>query len=437
MARLLIVTTGLTGITNASLELARRLAADDHAVTLAAPRPVGPTVEAEGLPFLELPAIELHPEKRGNTREELMAAYRPIAFVDAVKDGSFDLLLIDVELHEYILASYGHGFPFLLLSQWYGHWNRPGLPYPLTDVVPGRGWAGTRLAMAAHWQKIRWSRKWMFAKIARRSGGRDRRSLLLALAQEYDFPRRLIRDSYWPGAFSYTELPALTMTPREMEFPHEWRPNLHYIGPMVRADRHEKKAVSNRGADAGAILLEARRREAKIICCTVSTVSGTDAGFLSRIAAAADDRPEWTIFIGTGKISPEDIGPVPENVHLFSYLPQLTILREADLSINHGGIHTIHECLHFRVPMLVYSGKQSDQPGCAARVEYHGVGLRADKDLDSREDIERKMERVLTDERYREAVAEMHRRLTVYGHERVAERTIAEFISNFAPEDDQ
>ena len=52
VANIFIVTTGLTGILNASLELADRLQRAGHTVTLGAPRPVGDKVSAEGLDFV-------------------------------------------------------------------------------------------------------------------------------------------------------------------------------------------------------------------------------------------------------------------------------------------------------------------------------------------------------------------------------------------------
>ena len=421
MARIGIATTGLTGIRNATGELARRLRAAGHRVTTLAPRP-GADVR--------LPEIDLRPERAAAAgATELLAAYRPEGFVRAVRDGGYDLLLLDVELHEYILASHGHGFPFALLSQWYSHWRSPGLPYPLTEVSPGQGWAGSRAGLWLTWERVRWQRRLMFARRARRTGGRDRRSLLLRLAREYAFPERYLGDSFWPGAFAYRELPALTMTPREMDFPHTLRPNLHYLGPMVNAGREEARVANHRGVDAGAVLREARAADQRIICGTVSTLSPTAAGFLRRLARAVADRPDWCLLLGTGAaLRPAELGAVAPNVHLFTYLPQLRVLAVADLSINHGGIHTIHEALHFRVPMLVYSGKQSDQPGCAARVAYHGVGARADRDADGWADIRDRIAGVLEDTTIRAATERMGQRLDRYRDERIAERTVGSLL---------
>ncbi|MEM9526715.1 MAG: hypothetical protein AAGA31_08915, partial [Bacteroidota bacterium] len=268
MAKLLIAITGQAGITNASLELSRRLLAAGHEVTLAAPRDIGQKVGPLGIPFLRLPTINERPElggealsttnQQGNRWTRLQERFRkrkinrlrslaltdPTDFTQILDRLQPDVLICDVELHEYIITAYRRGLQLFLLSQWYSLWDRPGLPYLLHDTIPGEGWAGSRLALWLSWQKIRWQRRWMHKKIALLSFGSDRRSTLLTLATREGFPRRFIRKSFWPGAFTYEGLPVLAMAPFEMEFPHRPLSFLHYIGPMVYANRPEQ-AVSD------------------------------------------------------------------------------------------------------------------------------------------------------------------------------------------------
>ena len=133
-----------------------------------------------------------------------------------------------------------------------------------------------------------------------------------------------------------------------------------------------------------------------------------------------------------GKIDRAEVGPLPENVLAYSWLPQLQVLAKADLSINHGGIHTINECIHFGVPMLVYSGKRSDQDGCAARVHYHQVGIMADKDIDTSEEIRQKITQLLTDESYQQSIETMQLHHRRYRDEQVLENIIQEKLGQRA-----
>ncbi|EON78697.1 hypothetical protein ADIS_0871 [Lunatimonas lonarensis] len=57
-------------------------------------------------------------------------------------------------------------------------------------------------------------------------------------------------------------------------------------------------------------------------------------------------------------------------------LPQLELVRMSDLLITHGGGGSVYEALGLGVPMLVIPpGEIFDQPGNAARVVYHQLGL--------------------------------------------------------------
>ena len=53
--------------------------------------------------------------------------------------------------------------------------------------------------------------------------------------------------------------------------------------------------------------------------------------------------------------------------------------------ITHGGANSVKECIFFGVPMLVFP-LSFDEPGNAARVKYHGLGLNGDfKEITSKE----------------------------------------------------
>jgi len=118
MGHIFIVTTGLTGILNASFEMARRLKLAGHEVTLGAPRPVGDRVAAEGLDFEEFPFINTDPapplpESAGKPRRmwlrfihqkqrraAALESYRPYAFKAAIGRPNSEPILIDIALHE-------------------------------------------------------------------------------------------------------------------------------------------------------------------------------------------------------------------------------------------------------------------------------------------------------------------------------------------------
>lgn len=435
MLKILCITTGLTGITNASFELVRRLQQLGYEVKYASPRAIRQKVEQEGICFIQLPFIaeDVSPPvptytgifrklkrlsfKISNAKERQTQTLKniyPNTFIQVLQRESPDLCLIDVELHEYIFAAHQLGQPFLILSQWFSLWNQKGLPYLLHNTIPGQGWRGSTWMLTLSWKKVQVQRWWIFAKKWFLSGGTNRRSALLALAKEMRFPLKYIPENYWPGPFTYSQLPVLSMTALEMEFPHKPRPNLYYIGPMVYAKR--KEAIAKGKIAVEEVLHLKRQTNKQLLYASVSTLSKGDLLFIQKLIKAVKKQHHWLLIIGLGGLIQQmDMEEMPENVFSYSFVPQLKVLQQANLSINHGGIHTIHECMRFEVPMLVYSGKRSDQNGCAARVAYHGLGIMADKDKDSSIDIKNNIEKILSNHTlFQNKIKEMNKQIAKY-----------------------
>ncbi|PHN08609.1 nucleotide disphospho-sugar-binding domain-containing protein [Flavilitoribacter nigricans] len=446
MARIVCITTGLSGILHASFELVARLKASGHELTYACPRDVREKVVAQGIPYIQLPEIRLDTEpaspkfrgplrkparwwhkvrNAGDRRQQAAEGMSMEAIQAAIRSLPAELLIIDVELHEYIFAAYANQKRFVLLSQWFSLWESRDLPYLLHDIIPGEGFRGRSDYIAFSWWRVRLQRHWMFAKKKWMSLGTDRRSMLLQWADKLGFPRDLIRENYWPGPFSYRQLPVMSMTAWEMEFPHEKRQQLYYVGPMVFTDRRDIGVDQEEERRLARVLA----RPGRLIYCSVSSLKAGDRQFLTKVCAAAAMEPEWNLILGLGgRLNPEELGRLPDNVHAFGWVPQLRVLARADCSINHGGIHTINECIHFCVPMLVYSGKRSDQNGCAARVAYHEMGLIGDKDQDSPEAIHRKIRRVLSEDRYRRRMRELHESYLAYKAEGRLEKVVDKML---------
>ncbi|MFK7806516.1 MAG: glycosyltransferase [Saprospiraceae bacterium] len=450
MAKIICVTTGLRGILNASFELVDRLQNDGHEVIYASPGKVAVSISGQGLRFVQLPAIEnsfkeeipnyngplkklsrfFYKYKNAEERKsKALNQWMPRAFAGLLESERPDLVLIDIELHEYIFTAYGQKIPFLLLSQWFSLWNRPGLPYLLTDTIPGEGVKGNALAIRLHWNYIKVKRWWIFQKKKINSLSTDRRSVLLEIAKQEKFPLRYLKENYWPGPFTYGELPVLSMTAKEMEFPHEERPNHTYIGPMVAVNRVETTLEEEEAERLEAAFDYRQKNKAALIYCSVSTLSEGDFRFIQKVIEAVELQEDWLLIIGMGKLIEDvELKTLSKNIFPFRFVPQLKVLERAALSINHGGIHTINECIHFKIPMLVYSGKKSDQNGCAARVAYHQLGMMADKDKDSAIDITIKIEEVLTNEDFRVNINEMHTHYLKYKEESFAEQIINGFL---------
>ena len=59
-----------------------------------------------------------------------------------------------------------------------------------------------------------------------------------------------------------------------------------------------------------------------------------------------------SVILNTGKVSPDILGEMPENIYAYSFVPQIEVLSHADVFLTHCGMNSINEALCFGVPMV-------------------------------------------------------------------------------------
>jgi MGT family glycosyltransferase len=96
-----------------------------------------------------------------------------------------------------------------------------------------------------------------------------------------------------------------------------------------------------------------KREDQKLIYIAVGTVYKASLDFFKHcMAAFAGDR--YTVIMSIGKaMNPASLGAIPENFTVAQFVPQLAVLRKADVFITHGGMSSISEAILSRVPMVV------------------------------------------------------------------------------------
>jgi len=446
MAHILTVTSGLPSIRYPAVELARRLAAAGHRLTCASVPEDRDLVEHHGLAFLPLDPSGyeqfLDTDARAGAlhrlltlrrrREQARDSMAVDGFVRAVRDLAPDLLLVNGEMHEHIIAASSAGVPMALLNVFVSIWRQPGLPPPHHRVRPGVGWTGTRAGTAMLWLALRVRKRARAATQRVRRIGCDRVSVLRELARDAGFDvRRELDDSQWLIPFTYRRLPVLSLHALEFEFPHRPPERVHYVGPMVLGSRGDHLQTAADRAELGAVLARCRRAggDRTLIYAGFGSAFSTDRAFLKRLLGIVAARPDWDLVVSLGgRLAPGDLGPVPENVHAFSWVPQLDVLRHADVAVTHGGINTIDECVLNGVPALVYCGSETDMAGTTARVVYHGIGIAGDRRRDETADIRAHIDRLLRDPRFEQNLRRLQRCYARYAEQRVAERVVASLL---------
>jgi UDP:flavonoid glycosyltransferase YjiC (YdhE family) len=446
MARILTVTAGLPSVLYASVELARRLAAAGHEVTHASLPPARGLVEHHGLGFLPLEPSRYEEFLAADARVSALHRLRDLrrrryrakdatavgGFPAAVRDVRPDLILINGEMHEHIVAVSATGVPMALLNSFVSIWRRGGLPPPHHLVQPGRGWKGTRLAISSMWLALR-LRKLRIATSQRvRRIGCDRLSVLRLLAREAGFDlRRETDDSQWLIPFTYRCFPVLSLHAWEFEFPHQPPDGVQYVGPMVLEARIDRALTEPDRTRLEALLERRRARgERRLVYAGFGSASSTEPTFLRRLCGVVAERPHWDLLISLGdRISPADLGRLPERAHAFSWVPQLTVLSHADVMVTHGGISTVDECVLSGVPMLIYCGFETDMGGTTARAVHHGLGIAGDRRRDHTPVIRDHLDRLLHEASFQTNLRHLQRLYAAYAENRVAERAVETLLA--------
>jgi zeaxanthin glucosyltransferase len=188
----------------------------------------------------------------------------------------------------------------------------------------------------------------------------------------------------------------LILAPASLEFPCKLlKPNERYFD--IPINRNEQSQFSDEYlifAKKSQVLKEEGN---KLIYCSFGTLGAVNVKKIIRFSRCLftifEQEKKWYLVFSTGGIKLEK---TPSNVFLFDYVPQLSLLKNCDLMITHGGLTSLKECIQNRVPMLIYPlNNKTDQLGNAARAICHGFGLRGKISTDSIKDIRKKIKILL------------------------------------------
>lgn len=188
---------------------------------------------------------------------------------------------------------------------------------------------------------------------------------------------------------------ALVMTAPEFDFAggSSLPANVRYAGPVV--DRAAPGAWESPW-DAG----DAR----PLVVASFSTTYMDQGELASRTVEALGELPVRGLLTTGPAIDAADL-PEAENVLVRSFVPHGAVLPEASLVVTHGGLGTVHAALGAGVPLLCLPHGR-DQGDNAARVVFHGAGLRISRNAGAAR-IRAAVSRLLDDPSYRTAAARM------------------------------
>jgi len=210
----------------------------------------------------------------------------------------------------------------------------------------------------------------------------------------------------------FANIPELVLAPKEFDFdPVTLDDHRHYIGFLSDDDRIEISDREYFKIDS-VIRKKLQESERSFIYCSFGTVKMTDASaittFIQKLLNTVRDA-DCIVVISIHSITERNsFRDIPDNVYFLKAVPQLEILKRADVFITHGGLNSIKESIHAGVPMLVYPLQAyTDTMGNSSRVVYHQLGLRGDLVNDQEDDIGKKIEALIHGDHFRENIAKL------------------------------
>ena len=60
----------------------------------------------------------------------------------------------------------------------------------------------------------------------------------------------------------------------------------------------------------------------------------------------------FSVILNTGRIDPDSLGKMPDNIYAYSFVPQIEVLEHADVFLTHCGMNSVNEALCAGVPMV-------------------------------------------------------------------------------------
>lgn len=222
----------------------------------------------------------------------------------------------------------------------------------------------------------------------------------------------------------FENITELILVPEELNFisSNEFYSS-HYLGQNIDLNKNnplEPKIL--------AIVQSIQSTNQRLIYCSLGTQYDNNeahkvADLFKKLISMFEKQNDWVAILSASFYS--DFQKICDTVYLCNSLSQLKILQYADIMIGHGGLNSVKECVNFEVPMLLFPlNHKWDQPGNAARVVYHEIGLRGDIEKDTPTQINAKINELLTNPKYKTNITAMKNRIDqnpAYKPERILE----------------
>ncbi len=150
-----------------------------------------------------------------------------------------------------------------------------------------------------------------------------------------------------------------------------------------------------------------------------------------KLCMTALGNTDHTIVMSIGSnVQTSDLGEIPKNFIVKSYVPQLEVLKYANLFITHGGMNSTNEGLYHGVPLIVIP-QSADQPIIAGQVVHIGAGMKLQMQNLTANQLRESVDHVLNDPTFNQAVAKIKESFQQSGGYRQAVDEILEWKNQY------
>jgi UDP:flavonoid glycosyltransferase YjiC (YdhE family) len=171
----------------------------------------------------------------------------------------------------------------------------------------------------------------------------------------------------------------------------------HYVGPLLWEPSAECPSYLTEPGDPWVLV-------------TLSSSPQEGETALARAAVRALSKRPVRVLLTAPAHPRDDLGPIPANARLESFVPHSQVLQRACLSISHAGHGIVSKSLYYGVPMVLVPWDR-DQPGVAFRAAQVGTAEVVPREVLTEERLAAAIEKVLETPRYRQEVARFAKRL--------------------------
>ena len=117
----------------------------------------------------------------------------------------------------------------------------------------------------------------------------------------------------------------------------------------------------------------------KLVYISLGTIFNDNFEIFKQFVEAFRNWKDFQVVISIGKhFDVKDLGDLPENILAFNFVPQLQILKIADIFIIHGGINSINEAILLNNLPVIVIPQEIDQFDNAKQIEKLEAGINID-----------------------------------------------------------